>query len=180
MVNRPLAPPHARVDPSWRQFYSCSMGSTASHNSLDARGQLEAAGCRYTPQRAAIFRYLAEAPRHPTAEDVFQAMRTQLDKISLATVYNTLELLTEKGLIEKLIGTDGSAHFDARRDDHYHLRDEVTGSISDLPAQYDPALLDKLDPKLIARLESEGFKVTGYRLEIIGRYEGDGPMRGEG
>lgn len=155
------------------------MSVPAPNRSDDVRTQLEAAGCRYTPQRAAVFSYLAEVPRHPTAEDVYQAVRSQLAKISLATVYNTLELLTEKGLVDKLIGTDGSAHFDARRDDHYHLRDEATGRIQDLPINYDPELLDKLDPKLVARLEEDGFKVTGYRLEIIGRYEEGRVLRDE-
>jgi len=135
------------------------------------RHALEAAGCRYTSQRAAVYSYLEKVETHPTAEEVCQAVRTKLPQISLATVYKALEALVEARLATKLTYGDGSARYDCRGEDHYHLRDVVTGEVRDLPASFDPSLLDKLDPELVKMLAQHGFQVTGHRLEVLGRFE---------
>ena len=140
---------------------------TAKH----VRTSLEAAGCRYTSQRAAVYAYLQHVDNHPTAEQVYQVVRRFLPKISLATVYKALEALVEARLATKLTNGDGSARYDCRAEDHYHLRDLATGEVRDLPAPFDPHLLLKLDPKLVEQLDQSGFKVTGYRLEVLGRFE---------
>jgi Fe2+ or Zn2+ uptake regulation protein len=74
-------------------------------------------------------------------------------------------------LANKLTYGDGSARYDCRSEKHYHLRDEETGEIRDLPTMYDADLLRKLDPALVERLSGMGFQVTGYRLEVLGRFE---------
>jgi Fe2+ or Zn2+ uptake regulation protein len=135
------------------------------------RAALERAGGRFTQQRAAVYAYLERVEDHPTAEDVYNAVRQSLPKLSLATVYNALEALVHAGLANKLTYGDGSARYDCRSDEHYHLRDEQTGELRDLPARYDAELLNKLDPELISRLSQMGFQVTGYRLEVLGRFE---------
>jgi Fe2+ or Zn2+ uptake regulation protein len=93
-----------------------------------------------------------------------------LPRISLATVYKALEALVEARLATKLAGGDGSARYDCRGEDHYHLRDEATGEIHDLPVEFDRDLLAKIDPGLVERLSGAGFEVTGYRLEVLGRF----------
>ena len=140
-------------------------------SSARVRAALEAAGCRFTQQRAAVFAYLERVESHPTAEEVYKAVRQSLPKLSLATVYNALEALVQARLANKLTYGDGSARFDCRSDDHYHLRDEQTGELRDLPARYDAELLTKLDPELHSRLSRMGFHVTGYRLEVLGRFD---------
>lgn len=145
--------------------------SLASETAEHVRASLEAAGCRYTSQRAAVYAYLQQVDNHPTAEQVYQVVRRFLPKISLATVYKALEALVESHLATKLTNGDGSARYDCRAEDHYHLRDVATGEVRDLPAQFDPNLLLKLDPKLVEQLDQSGFKVTGYRLEVLGRFE---------
>jgi len=134
------------------------------------REALEAAGCRYTAQRAAVFGYLDKVVSHPTAEEVYLAVRRKLPRISLATVYKALEALVEANLATKLNNGDGSARYDCRSEEHYHLRDVSTGEIRDLPLPFDPELLSKLDPALVQRLKGNGFQVTGYRLEVLGRF----------
>ncbi len=134
------------------------------------RQALEEAGCRYTAQRAAVFDYLASVKSHPRAEDVYQAVRQRLPKISLATVYKALETLVEARLATKLTNGDDSARYDSRGEDHYHLRDVATGEIRDLPVAYDRELLEKIDPQLVENLSTAGFQVTGYRLEVLGRF----------
>lgn len=135
------------------------------------RQALEAAGCRYTAQRAAVYDYLDRVKSHPTAEEVYRAVRRNLPRISLATVYKALEALVDARLAAKLTNGDGSARYDCRAEDHYHLRDVESGEIRDLPVEFDPHLLAKLDPQLIEKLNSDGFRVTGYRLEVLGRFE---------
>lgn len=134
------------------------------------RAALEAAGCRYTRQRAAVYDFLSRVETHPTAEDVYRVVRRGIPRISLATVYKALEALVHAQLAHKLTYGDGSARYDCRRDEHYHLRDVSTGEVHDLPAEYDPRLLEKLQPGLTDRLSASGFEVTGYRLEVLGRF----------
>jgi len=134
------------------------------------RRSLEMAGCRFTDQRAAVFAYLDQTESHPTAEEVYLAVRRQMPRISLATVYKALEALVHSRLATKLTSGDASARYDCRGEDHYHLRDVVTGEVRDLPAEFDPNLLAKLDAGLVDQLASQGFTVTGYRLEVLGRF----------
>jgi Fur family transcriptional regulator, peroxide stress response regulator len=138
------------------------------HDAL--RAALEAAGLRCTPQRLAVYDQLSRELRHPTAEDVFHAVRLTIPKISLATVYKALEALVEIGAATRLTVADGtgSARYDARSEEHYHFRCLNTGSVYDLPTRFDPALVSKLDPHLEEDLQRQGFRVTGYRLELIG------------
>jgi Fur family transcriptional regulator, peroxide stress response regulator len=138
------------------------------------RSALEAAGWRCTRQRQAVYDVLCrDDGRHPTAEEVYQAVQRSIPSISLATVYKALEALEACGLATRLpaAASDGSARYDARSDRHYHLRCLRTGKVQDLPTSYDPDLIAKLDPDLAARLRAQGFQVTGYRLELVGFYE---------
>ena len=131
---------------------------------------LESAGLRCTLQRLAVYDQLSRALQHPTAEDVFHAVRLTIPKISLATVYKALEALVDIGAATKLTAADGtgSARYDARSEEHYHFRCLRTGSVYDLPTRFDPALVSKLDPQLEDDLQRQGFRVTGYRLELVG------------
>jgi Fe2+ or Zn2+ uptake regulation protein len=144
--------------------------SLAPQRAEVVRSALEAAGCRYTLQRGAVFAFLEAVESHPTAEDVYQAVRRGLPNISLATVYKALEALVAARLASKLTNGDGSARYDCRGDSHYHLRDVATGEVRDLTTPFDPELLKKLDPQLPERLAADGFEVTGYRLEVLGRF----------
>jgi Fur family peroxide stress response transcriptional regulator len=146
--------------------------SPPSHHSL--RRILEKAGLRCTPQRLAVYDHLCQRPHHPTAEEVFQAVRITIPRISLATVYKALESLVAVGAVTKLTAGIGqnSARYDARRDHHYHFRCLRTGTVHDLPTSFDPELIAKLDPKLADYLDRHGFHVMGYNLELLG-YQGD-------
>jgi Fe2+ or Zn2+ uptake regulation protein len=134
------------------------------------RRALEQAGWRYTRQRAAVFAYLHAAQIHPTAEQVFAAVRQHIPNISLATVYNALEALVDAHLANRIAGDTGPTRYDGRSEPHYHLRCQRTGKVIDLPLPYDPNLLDKLDPHLIETLRQQGFEITGHRLELVGRF----------
>jgi Fe2+ or Zn2+ uptake regulation protein len=137
---------------------------------------LEGAGLRCTPQRLAVYDHLTRAEEHPTAEDIYRAVRAEVPRISLATVYKALEALVETGVAAKLPPVDGDAgaRYDARRDPHYHFRCLRTGTVHDLPTRFDPDLIAKLDPGLVQELDRQGFRVTGYRLELLG-FQAEGP-----
>ncbi len=135
------------------------------------RADLEACGCRCTPQRLAVYVFLVRSGHHPTAEEVFRDVRRTVPRISLATVYKALEAFVACGRATKLTAGDGSARYDARSDRHYHARCLRSGSLHDLATPYDPHLIDKLDPGLMERLRLRGFLVTGYRLELVGFFE---------
>jgi Fe2+ or Zn2+ uptake regulation protein len=137
------------------------------------RQALEQAGWRFTRQRAEVFAYLKSVDSHPTAEQVFVAVRQRMPNISLATVYKALEALVDAGVAARLAdNTGGPARYDGRAEAHYHLRCERTGRLQDLSLPYDPQLLERIAPELIASLREQGFEVLGHRLEVVGHYRG--------
>jgi Fe2+ or Zn2+ uptake regulation protein len=137
----------------------------------ELRQALEKAGWRMTRQRAAVFSFLRGVDSHPTAEQVFNAVRPHIPKLSLATVYKALEALVDAGLAAKLTDLEGRAHYDGRNDAHYHFRCEETGEVRDLPVPYDPQLVEKLGSEVLELLRRQGYRVTGHRLELIGQLE---------
>lgn len=137
---------------------------------VDVRRALEEAGWRYTRQRAAVLACLRSVHGHPTAEQVFAAVRRQLPHISLATVYKALEALVDARLANRIAGDHGPTRYDGRSEPHYHLRCQNSGEVIDLSLPYDPALLDKLDPQLMETLRQQGFEITEHRLELVGRF----------
>ena len=142
-----------------------------SSRSEELHHALAEAGLRALRQREAVFCYLRSTDSHPTADQVFAAVRQQIPSVSLATVYKALEALVEAGVSTKLCDSTGPARFDGRCDRHYHLHCQKTGQVRDLETPYDPALPFKLDPSLVESLRRQGFRVTGHRLEILGRFE---------
>jgi Fur family transcriptional regulator, peroxide stress response regulator len=141
------------------------MGPVANHRppSYDAtlRSVLESNGQRCTEQRAAVYRYLCGTTGHPTADEVFTAVRGQIADISLATVYKALETLVSCNLATKLTYGDGSARYDGRTDEHFHARCLACGAVSDIHDSRIAGSLPDIHP-------SDGFHVEGYRLEVIG------------
>jgi Fe2+ or Zn2+ uptake regulation protein len=139
-------------------------------NHQDLRMIIEKAGLRCTPQRLGVYDHLSQSTEHPTAEDVYQAVRSRIPRISLATVYKALEALVAVGVATKLTAETSGARsrYDARRDLHYHFRCLRSGTVHDLPTRFDPDLIAKLDPRLHEDLSRHGFQVTGYRLELVG------------
>ncbi|WP_435010596.1 Fur family transcriptional regulator [Tundrisphaera lichenicola] len=138
------------------------------------RASLEAAGWKFTRQRAAVFEQLHTSDDHPTAEEVYRGVKSIVPSISLATVYKALETLVDSGLATKLVAVEGPARYDARGDHHYHLRCLRSGAVEDVPTEYDPDLIAKIDPQLGLKLQGRGFRVTGYRLELVGYFEEPG------
>lgn len=126
------------------------------------REALEANGQRFTEQRAAVFRFLMSTDMHPTADEVFLAVRQDVSVISLATVYKSLETLVGCGLAGKLTYGDGSARYDGRTDPHHHARCLTCSRIFDVAGTLPSDEIHELHER------AQGFHVTGYRLELTG------------
>ncbi len=138
------------------------MSTHGDSTDLRLRHALQAGGQRFTEQRAAVYRFLAGTDVHPTADEVYSAVRRDLPGISLATVYKSLETLVGCGLAVKLTYADESARYDGRTDPHHHARCIACGSVADIPGEVAAEEIDSL------RTRTRGFTVTGYRLELSG------------
>ncbi|MBN3526698.1 transcriptional repressor [Paenibacillus apiarius] len=123
---------------------------------------------KLTSQREAVVRVLLEHESdHLSAEEVFMLVKDKYPEIGLATVYRSLELLSELHIVEKMNFGDGVVRFDLRGDDHEHMHHHMIcsecGAVEEIQ---DDWLLE-----LEERIEREfGFKVTDHRLDFIGRY----------
>jgi Fur family iron response transcriptional regulator len=96
--------------------------------------RLKSAGLRPTRQRVALCKLLLEtAPRHVTAEELFQEARVAGIPVSLATVYNTLHQFTGAGIMSEVVVGSGQSYFDTNPGSHYHYFDKTTGEIIDVP-----------------------------------------------
>lgn len=93
-----------------------------------------------TAQRLEIARILFSRPQHLSAEQVLQAINTYNTSVSKATVYNTLNLFAEKGLLRQVIVDPNRIFYDSNTSVHYHFYNEDTGQLTDL----DPDLV-KID-----------------------------------
>jgi Fur family peroxide stress response transcriptional regulator len=87
-----------------------------------------------TPQKVAIFGFLAQTDKHPTAEEVFLVMRQKFPQMSFATVYKNLKKFQNLGLICEIETPDGAARYDANLENHHHIINLDTKEIIDLPA----------------------------------------------
>ena len=119
-------------------------------------------GLRLTGQRRIIASVLEDSDDHPDVEDLYERASAQDDGISLATVYRTVKLFEEAGILERVEFGDGRARYeDAERDHHDHLIDLTTGQVIEF---VDPDI-EALQEKIAAKL---GFKLKGHRLELYG------------
>ena len=122
----------------------------------------EAQGLRLTDQRRTIATVLEEAEDHPDVEELHRRAAARDSRISLATVYRTVKLFEEAGLLDKLEFGDGRARYeDAERDHHDHLIDLTTGAVIEFCDPEIEALQEKIATKL-------GFALKGHRLELYG------------
>ncbi|WP_380052776.1 Fur family transcriptional regulator [Falsihalocynthiibacter sp. SS001] len=122
----------------------------------------EAQGLRLTEQRRVIAGVLEEAHDHPDVEELY-ARAVKLDpKISIATVYRTVKLFEESGILAKHEFGDGRARYEtADRDHHDHLIDMNSGRVIEFVDDEIEALQEKIAEKL-------GYELRGHRLELYG------------
>ena len=89
------------------------------------------AGVKLTPQRVEIYRQVLASDNHPSADEIHTRIQRKLPMISLDTVYRTLWLLADLGLINTVNPREESIRFDAKLEEHHHFRCETGGKIID-------------------------------------------------
>ncbi|MBM4761899.1 Fur family transcriptional regulator [Bacillus sp. B15-48] len=127
----------------------------------EAIDKLKSSGIKLTPQRNAILEYLFESLSHPTADDIFKAIRERFPSMSVTTVYNTLRTFEEVGLVKKMDFGDSFNHYCCLTTNHYHVICQECGKIVNF---FYPAL-NEIESFVE---QSKGFKVTHHQLEVYG------------
>ncbi|WP_299150086.1 Fur family transcriptional regulator [uncultured Tateyamaria sp.] len=122
----------------------------------------EAKGLRMTQPRRVIAQVLEESDDHPDVEELYNRASAVDAGISIATVYRTVKLFEEAGLLDKLEFGDGRARYeDAEREHHDHLIDMNSGEVIEFVDAEIEALQEKIAQKL-------GYELRGHRLELYG------------
>lgn len=119
-------------------------------------------GMRMTGQRRVIARVLSEAQDHPDVEELYRRSSTVDPKISIATVYRTVRLFEEAGILNRHDFRAGRARYEEVRDDHHdHLVDLKTGKV----IEFRNARIEALQEEIAREL---GYSLVDHRLELYG------------
>jgi Fur family ferric uptake transcriptional regulator len=120
-------------------------------------------GMRMTEQRRIIAKILTESTDHPDAEEIFHRAKLIDNKVSVSTVYRTIRLLEQEGILHKLDFRDGRSRYEEITDDHHdHLICIKTGKVIEFHDEELEVLKSKIAEKL-------GYEMIDHRLEIFGR-----------
>ena len=117
-------------------------------------------GIRPSSQRVAIAAYVLATEEHPSADVVWSRVKETLPVVSRATVYNTLKLFVEKGLLQELVLAPGHSVYDPKVEPHHHFLDDESGAIHDVP--FEAVQVKRVD-------DLPGFDVRDYSVVLRGR-----------
>jgi Fur family ferric uptake transcriptional regulator len=120
-------------------------------------------GLKMTGQRRVIARVLSDAGDHPDVEELYRRASGLDNRISIATVYRTVRLLEEKGILERRDFGGGRARYEpSEHGHHHHLIDVETGRV----IEFEDSEHERVLAAIAARL---GFDLVSHRLELFGR-----------
>jgi Fur family transcriptional regulator, ferric uptake regulator len=126
----------------------------------DIEARCAAAGMRMTEQRRTIARVLANAADHPDVEELYRRCIAVDDKISISTVYRTVKLFEDAGIIERHDFREGRARYEQIADNHHdHLINLRTGEVIEFTSDE----IEKLQAEVARKL---GYKLVEHRLEL--------------
>jgi Fur family peroxide stress response transcriptional regulator len=146
------------------------MHSTAK-TCADLAEKLTASGLRPTPQREVVFKIILEKRDHPTADEIFARVKSQMPTISLATVYNCLETLVQCGVVRQVNLERAPTRYCPNLHEHAHFHDDATGRVHDIdiPVETMKQLRELLPP---------GFDASTVELAFRGRATDSGSPHG--
>ena len=132
-------------------------------NNITIEERCKKAGIRITGQRKLIIEVLQKSKDHPDVEELFKRANAIDNKVSIATVYRTVRLLQDTGILSRLEFNDGKSRFeDAVREHHDHLIDIDSGEV----IEFVDNEIEKIQNKIAERL---GFNLVGHKLELYGK-----------
>ena len=120
------------------------------------------AGVRMTNQRRIIIELIDDSDDHPDVDTIYRRAIETDNTISLATIYRTVGVLEQAGIIDKLDVGDGKARYELSGEHHEHLVDIDSGEIHEFQHEELEALKEKIALDM-------GFELVGHRLELFGR-----------
>jgi len=133
-----------------------------SHVVIDVEALCADKGLRITEQRRVIARILSESEDHPDVETLHERASAVDPRISIATVYRTVRLFEEAGILARHEFGDGRARYEAASDEHHdHLIDVETGKVVEFVDDELEALQKRIAEKL-------GFRLVDHRMELYG------------
>ncbi|MGI9378419.1 MAG: Fur family transcriptional regulator [Methyloligellaceae bacterium] len=122
----------------------------------------EAKNMRMTEQRRIIARVLSDSEDHPDVEELYNRVRKVDDKISLSTVYRTVRLFEDTGILERHDFGDGRARYEQASEDHHdHLIDLTTGKV----IEFQNEQIERLQELVAKEL---GYRLIEHKLELFG------------
>jgi Fur family ferric uptake transcriptional regulator len=133
-----------------------------AHTVIDVEALCADKGLRITEQRRVIARILSESEDHPDVETLHERASAIDPRISIATVYRTVRLFEEAGILARHEFGDGRARYEAASDEHHdHLIDVETGNVVEFVDEELEALQRRIAEKL-------GFRLVDHRMELYG------------
>ncbi|MBL4590796.1 MAG: transcriptional repressor [Phycisphaerales bacterium] len=127
------------------------------------------AGVRVTRQRTLIYRLLVSLDTHPTAEELLTTVRHQDERLSLATVYNTLDTLVENGLVQRIAGSisGGACRFEADTSEHVHMV-MPDGRVRDVPMDLSAQIMNSIPADALEQLcDRMGVSVQSIKIDLV-------------
>lgn len=119
-------------------------------------------GIRMTSQRQIIVNIIGESEDHPDVDELYRRAVDEDSTISIATVYRTVKLLEEAGVIDRLEFGDGKSRYEESGEHHEHLVDVETGEV----IEFYHAELEALKVQVAREM---GYELVDHRLELFGR-----------
>lgn len=119
-------------------------------------------GFKVTPQRLAVYDALSSTKSHPNAEMLYNMLQPSYPTMSLATVYKTMDIFAELGLIQVLNVGEDSYRYDAETASHPHIRCTECNRVDDIFNFQDEGLMNGVEAKT-------GYQLTGRQLYFFGR-----------
>ena len=136
------------------------MGSAEKHEKHDIEALCAAKGMRMTEQRRTIARVLAGADDHPDVEELYRRASKIDDRISISTVYRTMKLFEDAGIIERHDFREGKARYEQIPESHHdHLINLRTGEVVEFRSEE----IERLQAEVARKL---GYKLVDHRLEL--------------
>lgn len=131
-------------------------------DSIDIEALCQAKGLRITEQRRVIARVLSQSRDHPDVEELHRRA-SQIDRrISIATVYRTVRLFEDAGILERHDFRDGRSRYEPVPDEHHdHLIDIETGDV----IEFSDVRIEELQAEIAERL---GYRLVDHRMELYG------------
>ena len=128
--------------------------------------KLKSCGLKVTPQRVLVMKAVSDLNDHPTAEEIFKRSKMELPNIAIGTIYNILDILATRGLIERISTMGDKMRYDVVSENHHHL----ISSNSDMIEDYYDEELSGIIGRYLGNKEIPGFKTNGFKLNISGEF----------